>query len=239
MPASRPFRPRCSAAARRASAIAGNPTARWRPARSGRPSGSRGSAAKRSSAITSLIMPTSGRRISPRTSRPPGFSSRRTTAKAESSSPGVMYWATEFMTTRSTDFSVHFPQVIERAHPDLGVRGKARDQPAAHARRGLGQIQLAAGLRHLCRRQGLAAGIIQHHRIGRGDVADDVPGDDLEMQVAMQPARIDRMRGIVIIDPVFHRLGVRQKRGFRSRNPCPYDALDGPATSVQRPMSGS
>ena len=34
-----------------------------------------------------------------------------------------------------------------------------------------------------------------------------------EMQVAMQLARIDRMRGIVIVDPVVHGAGVRQNRG--------------------------
>ena len=39
------------------------------------------------------------------TRRPVGFTRRRTTASAESSSFGVIYWATEFITTRSMDFS--------------------------------------------------------------------------------------------------------------------------------------
>ena len=146
-----------------------------RPARSARPSESRGSAAKRNSAITSLIMPTSGRRISPSTSRPPGFSSRRITANAESSSAGVMYWATEFMTARSIDFSSIFRKSSSERTLILVFGRKTRDQPAAHARRGLRQIQLAAGLRHPCGGQRFAAGIIQHHRVRRGDVADDVP----------------------------------------------------------------
>ena len=99
---------------------------------------------------------------------------------------------------------LHLADVVERADADLGVGRKPRDQPAAHAGRGLGQDQLAAGGRHLARRQGLAAGIVQHGRLGRGDVADDVPRDDLEVQVAMQLAHIDRMRRVVIIDPIVH-----------------------------------
>jgi len=47
-------------------------------------------------------------------------------------------------------------------------------------------------------------GIIQYRRVGRRHVADDIAGHDFKMQVAMAPARINRMRGIVIIDPVVH-----------------------------------
>ena len=135
----RSSRPRCSAAGRCGCAIAGNPTARSRPARSARPSESRGCAAKRSSASTSLAMPTSGRRISPSTSRPPGFSSRRITAKR-----GIEFVRRHVLRDRIHHREIdrllgHLPQVVQRAHADLGVRRKTRDQPAAHAGRGLGQ----------------------------------------------------------------------------------------------------
>ena len=39
----------------------------------------------------------------------------------------------------------HFPQILQRTDPDFGVRGKSRDQAATHARRRLGEVQLAAG----------------------------------------------------------------------------------------------
>jgi len=108
----------------------------------------------------------------------------------------------------------HLLDVLQRAHADFGVGRKARDQPAAHAGSGLGEIEQAAGIRHAPGRQRLAAGIVQHHRVGRGDVADDVPRNDLEMQVAMQLARIDRMRGIVIVDPFIHS-AASGKTGFQ------------------------
>ncbi len=100
---------------------------------------------------------------------------------------------------------LHLPHVIQRSHPDFHVRSKTCDQPAAYARCRLRQKQLAAGLRHPGCRQRFAAGIIEHHGVRRGDVAGYILGDDLEMQVAMQLARVDRMGGIVIVDPVVHR----------------------------------
>ena len=165
------------------------------------------------SASTSLAMPTSGRRISPSTRRPSGFSSRRMTAKRR-----IQFVRRHVLRDRIHDdeidrLFVHLREIIERADADLGVRRKARDQPAADAGGGLGQIELGAGVGYLGRRQRLAAGIVQHDRVGRGDVADDVARDDLEMQVAMQLARINRMRGIVIVDPFVHARGVRQNGG--------------------------
>src|SRR4051812_43542254 len=46
------------------------------------------------------------------------------------------------------------------------------------------------------------------------------------MQVAMQLARINRMRGIVIVDPVVHRFGNPAKQEFRPGNPSLRNALD-------------
>ena len=85
-------------------------------------------------------------------------------------------------------------EIFERTDADLGVRRKARDQPAADTGGGLGQIELGTGVGHPGGGERLAAGIVQHDGVGRGDVADDVARDDLEMQVAMQLARINRMR---------------------------------------------
>ena len=241
----RSCRLRRSAAARPGRAIAGSPTARFGPARTAHRSGIRARAAKRNSAMTSRAMPTSGRRTSPTTRRPLGFNSFLISANAASSSSAVMYCATEFITARSTDCSGMMPQIVQRAHPDLGVRGKAGDQPAAHPGRRLGQIQQAASVGDLRRRHRLAAGIVQHHGVLRRDVADDVLGDQLEMQVAVQLAGINRMRGIVIIDPVVHCGRDPAKPGFRCGNrvltwcvrqsgePCP-----SPSCPVQRKSTG-
>ena len=80
-------------------------------------------------------------------------------------------------------------------------------------------VELLFGLRDLGRRQRLAAGIVQHDGVLRADVADDVLRDQLEMHLAMQLADVNRMCGIVIIDPVVHCRAIRQKRGFRGMEP--------------------
>ena len=129
-----------------------------------------------------------------------------------------MYCATEFITTRSIDFSSIFRKSSSERTRILVLGAKRAISRPRTPGAGSARIQLAAGLRHLGRRQRFAAGIIQHHRVGRGDVADDIPRDELEMQVAMQLARIDRMRGIVIIDPVVHGRKGSGKTRFRDGN---------------------
>ena len=91
------------------------------------------------------------------------------------------------MTARSTDFSAIFRKSSSERTLILVFGAKRAISRPRTPGAGSARIQLAAGLRHLRRRQGFAAGIIEYHRVGRGDVADDIAGDQLKMPVACSP----------------------------------------------------
>ena len=84
-------------------------------------------------------------------------------------------------------------QLIERADHDFRIGAEPGRQTAAHARGRLGKNQLLAGGRDLCGEQRFAAGVVQHDRSGRGDVAKNVIGDHAKMHVAMQLAELNRV----------------------------------------------
>ncbi len=88
---------------------------------------------------------------------------------------------------------------------DLGICAEARREPCAHARRRFDQDQAARLGRHDVRMQSLAAAVIEHDG-ARCHVAGEVLGDAEKMDVAVARIDVDRVRGVVEIDPVIHGL---------------------------------
>ena len=202
---------------------------RGESARSARPSGSRASR-RIAAAPARLAMPTSGRRMSPSTKPAARFQQPPDHREGESSSSDVMYCATEFITTRSIDFaSILRRSSSERTRILVFGAKRAISRPRTP---GAGWRDRAWRRR---RPPWPPTALRRRHSPARrhqgGDVADDVARDDLEMQVAMQLARIDRMRGIVIVDPFVHGAS-SGKTGFRHGNRPGSDALAGSTTNV-------
>ena len=87
---------------------------------------------------------------------------------------------------------------------DLRLLREAGGDAGAHGRRRLAQEQAAAFCRHEIGMQRLAAAVVEHARLRRGQQPDDVGGDGAVMHVEMARIGVDRMIAVPEADPVLH-----------------------------------